>query len=100
MSRAPLPERRATRLLRVGAVVNQEPSSFVPDPSATIPFRRDAPDGSLEPTEPTPMPARKRRTTPRAPQFSAVSFALGLFAGITLTSAVAGIVFTVMMMVG
>jgi len=78
----------------------EQKQPHVPDPSATLPFRRGG-DGSLEPTEPTPSPTPvRRRVGPPKSQFSAVSFALGLFAGITLTSAVAGLVFGVMMLFG
>jgi len=79
--------------------VNTE-EALVPDPTSTIPYKRG--EGSLEPQEHTPMPTRRRATAPpaRRPQFSAVSFILGLFAGVTLTSIVAGVVFVLMILLG
>lgn len=79
----------------------------IPDPTSTLPFRRvdtdesapvqvDAPAAAA--VEESPSSATRRRAA-APPQFSAMSFVMGLVAGVTITSAVAGLVIAVMMMV-
>ncbi len=90
--------------------MNQE-EAYVPDPTATLPFKRQSDPDESPVARPGPTPSipsleddspssATRRRIQASPQFSAVSFVLGLFAGVTITSAVAGMVITVMMLVG
>ena len=85
--------------------------AYVPDPTATLPFKRQRDSDESPAARPSPTPSlpsledespssATRRRVQSSPQFSAVSFVLGLFAGVTITSAVAGMVITVMMLVG
>jgi hypothetical protein len=90
--------------------VSQE-NAYVPDPTATLPFKRhsDSDSDRMQAVEaPTSSPASLSDEGPSSAtrrrqamsQFSAVSFVLGLLAGVSITSAVAGMVFVVMMLVG
>lgn len=81
----------------------------IPDPTSTLPFRRHDDDASSAPVAvDTPVPAvadespssASRRRASAPPQFSAMSFVMGLVAGVTITSAMAGVVISVMMLVG